>query len=480
MPLRARALTFGLLLIGAGCGGDENQPPEGPPPRELQQPLLRSVAPTAIRAGDQLTIFGANFADQQLGETRLTFEGVYQTSAGRMKQVNLEVVPTFNNQGVLTWQFGPNIPFTSEEDTGAFRGILKARNVGRDGQVKEATQALGVELQVLPSILIRQLRPASQSCGVGTSEVTDNTKIVMELKAIGLKSGTSIAPLRFGYTFMKESFQFNGYLSSKLGLDPEELFPQTGPVSIVDEVKNGTISTLGAGAPRNVYVQKGTLSAGMIGATSVENLFALTDLITAPLPDAQNSRKATLNVVAVDSTGQEARRSIQLTVWAPVEVRYDGGSEVVRTFDPVPVSGCIAGGPIGTDVTYTESSSETRQRGFNVNSKVGASVEPSVFGVSIGRLNAEFGFDVQSSVSSSTATSLAITAKILPREFAVFYRQTIQLERRARLIGHGVCGGTQDLGEVVVTDWTWSPDLAKGSACPPLPPSNLPKGQQFK
>ena len=56
------------------------------------------------------------------------------------------------------------------------------------------------------------------------------------------------------------------------------------------------------------------------------------------------------------------------------------------------------------------------------------------------------------------------------------------MERNANLTAHGPCGSTQDLGRVIVTDWVWSPDLAKrsGGTCPPLPKSNLSKGQKYE
>jgi hypothetical protein len=431
------------------------------------------VAPTVLRAGDEVTVFGMGFADKAIGETRLTFDGIYQTTSGQMKQVKLEVVPTYKNQGVVTWTFGPNIPF-GEDDTGSFRGVLRARNVGIDGQTKDGIQAIGVELQVLPSILIRQLRPTNAGCSVGATDTIEDTPVVVEIKTVGLKSGSQVAPLRYIYTFLKENFQFNGTFSNALALDPESLFPKKGPVSVIDDVHNGTTSTLGS-APRNVYVYKGGYTPGMASMpTAMDNLFGLTHLTTAAIPETANSIDALMNVVAIDSTGQQATRSIPLRIWTPIEVDYTGLFKTVQSFDPVPVSGCIPGGDIGRDVTYSESTSETRTRTFTFSAKLSGG-----FDIKVVRLNAEFGMDVQAQVSSSSSKDLQISGKILPREFGVFYRQTLQLERRAKLVSHDGCGNTQGLGEVIVTDWVWSPDLAKGQMCPPLPKSNLQSGKLF-
>jgi hypothetical protein len=249
---------------------------------------------------------------------------------------------------------------------------------------------------------------------------------------------------------------------------------------VVDDVFDGTISTLGTGVPRNIYVFKGGVTSGAQSlVTGADNLFGLTQLTTAPVPTvhgnyAADRYQAAMNILAMDNTGQEARRTINIDVYAPVEVDYDGKATPVRSYDPVLVTGCIPGGDIGRDVTYSEMTSETRTRSFAYSGSISGG-----FDIKVARLNAEFGFEVNSQVSSASSKDLKITGQILPKQFAVFYRQTIQLERKARLRGHGPCGNTQDLGEVVVTDWIWSPDLAKNMKCPPMPVSNLPPGQVF-
>lgn len=478
--MKAR-IAFVSLVLAAGCGGEPVDETQAPPTRELPQPLLRMIAPTAIRAGEDMTVFGRGFADKALGQTRLLFEGTFQTTAGKLSQVRLDVTPTYESQGSVVWTFGPNIPFTTEEDTGTFRGIVRAKNVGLDGREKQAPQPLSVEIQVLPSILIRQMRPASAGCPVGITATTDETRFIFELKAVGLKAGSSLSPLRFVYTFLKENFQFVGYLSNQLGTDPESLFPKKGPVNVVDDVYNGNTSTLGSGVPRNVYISKGGVTGSLSSITTgADQLFGLTHLTTGAVPTVAGNYgadyyDAIMNVVAMDSTGQQTKRAIKLRVHAPIEVDYDGNSKPVRSYDPVPVTGCIPGGDVGRDVTYSESTSETRSRRYTVNASVSAGLS-----IKIAQLNASFGIDVTSEVSSSTSKDLEIKGQILPGQFAAFYRQTIQLERSAKLKGHGPCGSTQDLGDVIVTDWVWSPDLAKSMKCPPLPKSNLAAGQVFK
>ncbi len=479
---RRIAPTLATWLAGIvvlGCGGMETGDGTNPPPpvRELPTPMLRMVAPTQISAGEDMSIFGKGFADKAIGQTRVTFDGTFQTTSGKVSKVKLEVTPKYKNQGVTVWNFGPNIPFSTEEDTGTFRGTVRVRNIGLNGQVKNGSQAIGVEIQVMPSILIRQMRPLHAGCAAGITATVGDTPFLFELKAVGLKSGSPLAPMRFIYTFMKQNFQFKGYLSSQIGMDPESLFPKTGPVSVINDITNGTVSKLGSGTSKNVHITQGGYNTGMASMTyGADKLFGLTHLYTAPVALSHGDYfSATMNVVAIDNNGNKAKRTISLKVWNPIEVGYDGKTTLVRTFDPVPVSGCIPGGDIGRDVTYKEAKSEMRQRSFKFSSSIAGG-----FDVKVARLNATFGVEVDKTVSSSKSKDLQITGKILPKQFAVFYRQTMQFERRARLTAHGPCGNTQDLGEVIVTDWAWSPDLAKGQACPPLPKSNLAPGKVYK
>ena len=53
---------------------------------------------------------------------------------------------------------------------------------------------------------------------------------------------------------------------------------------------------------------------------------------------------------------------------------YDGNASTVQTYDPVPVTGCIPGGDIGREVTYTEATSETRTRTLMFDGQVGINV----------------------------------------------------------------------------------------------------------
>ena len=56
--MNARCTILSVVLL-AGCGGDgADSIPPTVPVRELPQPALRMIAPTAIRVGEEITIFG--------------------------------------------------------------------------------------------------------------------------------------------------------------------------------------------------------------------------------------------------------------------------------------------------------------------------------------------------------------------------------------------------------------------------------------
>jgi len=57
--------------------------------------------------------------------------------------------------------------------------------------------------------------------------------------------------------------------------------------------------------------------------------------------------------------------ALPLTVHRPIEFFYDGNLEVAQYYDPVPVSGCMPGS-IANRVTYSESTSDTKQQSVTI------------------------------------------------------------------------------------------------------------------
>lgn len=76
------------------------------------------------------------------------------------------------------------------------------------------------------------------------------------------------------------------------------------------------------------------------------------------------------------------------------------------------------------------------------------------------------------SVSTTEATTLAVTGAVWAGQFGVWYRQTTRLARFGAVVAFDLCGNGTQVGEVLLDDWTWAPDLAIGDECPPEP--NLP------
>ena len=82
-----------------------------------------------------------------------------------------------------------------------------------------------------------------------------------------------------------------------------------------------------------------------------------------------------------------------------------------------------------------------------------------------------------STVTSSEDKELNINGQVLPGEYGVFYRQTTKIERVGKLIGYNQCGSVVDLGEAILTDWLFTPELATGPKCTPKSRLPLPTGR---
>ncbi|MCC7538642.1 MAG: hypothetical protein IT379_20625 [Deltaproteobacteria bacterium] len=78
-------------------------------------------------------------------------------------------------------------------------------------------------------------------------------------------------------------------------------------------------------------------------------------------------------------------------------------------------------------------------------------------------------------VSTTEAEALETSATIGAGLMGAWYRQTTRLARTGIVVAYDLCGNGSPVGQVVLDDWTWAPDLAIGDAC--LPASNFPQAE---
>lgn len=487
-----RLLSLGLAALAGlgglgGCGGEGVEKPEAGLPR----PVLQGISPTRLALGDTLTIMGENFGADTAGQrTRVVVEGTFSSPSGRSPvRVELASVQSLNT-GTLNWVVGPNMPFGQVQDIGVLEGTMQAANVGADGQPGPLSDRIPIKLEVAPSIVIRRLQPLNAGCGKPVTDTTAATPLVLEVEAIGLGAGATQGGIIFSYTMFKESFHFDGFFGTDFQTDPRQLFPQRGPVTVIDYLPSGTVSAIGTGSPREqTVIQQGVgetgigtgsrlfdqllVYAGQGGqALGIDRKFRLSQIRTAALPNEQaQSYQATILVTAVDRAGRVARRSIPLRVWASVSINEDGSARPVRFYQPTLIRSCIRGTSPPATMKYSEDSSETRARSLEVVGSLGSTLDPKI----MAKLDASFRVEVDEQASSTTLTGTSLDVAVLPGEFGAVYRQLVQLERVAVVRQRDACGVEQELGRAILTDWQWNPELAKAnsSSCPPVPPSGL-------
>jgi len=89
------------------------------------------------------------------------------------------------------------------------------------------------------------------------------------------------------------------------------------------------------------------------------------NVIMPVVPNSISSYIATLRVEAEDVEGNVIETSLPFRVVRPMEVKHFGKYELAEIYEPIPVSGCIVGS-IGNNVSYSESTTETRQNSINI------------------------------------------------------------------------------------------------------------------
>ena len=435
------------------------------------------VSPPVLSVGQELEVLGKDFIQPIRGQATILFKGTYYGENGDHRPVDFErrarCVGSIDGAipcAKLRWKLWPDIPFHPTGDgLGQFVGTVVVVNAGVDGS-REYSAPLVARIQIGPSLIPRMVRPTDAACPAVVGATLEDTPMGLAVEAVGLRAASPEEPLVFTWTFMREQWE----LSTQHGaLDTSPDLSQSGPVSLTQTVTMGRTSVVRDGGVTNYIVQ---VWQDFVGNERLKTLR------TAKLPpEATGSGFATAHVVARDASGKTAVLAIRLGVRPMAEMHYDGDYDVVSRDPPVQVSDCTPGGPIGRTLAYSEHVRDTRSRtlSFNYNVNGGISVAPwpaNPFALGI-NFNVGFGVDVGSTVTSSDDKELNINGQVLPGEYGVFYRQTTEIERVGKLIGYNQCGSVVDLGEAILTDWLFTPELATGPKCTPKSRLPLPTGR---
>jgi hypothetical protein len=462
------------IMLGA-CGGEETpytpKTDSGviPPKWQNTTPALYVASPSELAVGDEMTILGKDFIDGIHGSLTVRFSGTFFDDQGVSHPVDYTSNVTPQNTTKLRWRLFPNVIFHPQGDRlGRFVGQVTVTNTGHDGSQKTST-GLPVSIDIKPSIIPRIVRPMNAACG--SSVITDtleNQPMAFTAEVIGLREATTDNPLTFHWTFMFEHWDV---AFSHGSFDPSTVIPKSGAMLITDEVTQGRASVVQDGGTKNLLLKVGE---DLLGTTRLKSLK------TKPIPEGGNNMPISVNIAVVDAAGKSARLSLTLTIHKMADMIYRENDRIAQRFQPVQVTDCIPGGDIGRDSGYHETHSESRARsmGFNYNAQIGAQMglpsNPFALGVNF---SAGFGVNVNQTLSTDKSESLNLSGHILPGMYGVWYRQTTKIERLARLVGWTACGESVNLGEAILTDWIFTPDLATGPTC--VPASNLPKAQVF-
>jgi hypothetical protein len=483
----------------------------------LEVPSVSSISSQTLRVGDPVNLSGENFVDDDRGKTQFIFRGTYYRSDGNEEQVDFTVEDVdIMNPNEASWKFGPyDVPFCQSGDqTGTFWGEIQAVTVPYEGTELVQNGSLNVELQVLPSIVVRSFQPTMADCLRRSDVILDHIPYKLEVVAVGF------TPKNFTYTISE------GALMSPNAEDQayEEPFE-------IQHTVSGKVDKLGEQEYLNF----------------------------APVPYGLHGYDTWIKVEAEALGGEQYSYLMPLTVRHPLVARYAGRVEVAQIYEAVPVSGCIYGDETGRTVQYTETHEEVREReygttltagwehsytqshtdtygeggsqantigfsttdgvsfGWNMNTEVSGSVGIDAIakvGVSVGmgvsfeqrheetqsgsyteEANWNWSQAVSQSetasqtveqsgtevmrVRSSNSESLNFSAELLPMKYGVFYRQTTRLVRRIEVVAYDLCGNWTEVGTMHLSDYTWAPDLAMGDSCPPFPESNLSSAQCF-
>lgn len=504
--LGATALTMAL----AACGSEEAVAPSGPAipnaPDATKPAHLIALSTYDASVGTLIEVYGSNLPRPADAEAFIVFAGTFTGEDGRAEAVDLESPLRAMDPGTARWTaFGPyrNPLSAAGNKTGTFRGTIAARVLAADGTKLEDPSPTQVELTVKPSILVHELQPLAASCSGAVKRAIGGAAYRIRVEAIGFdpRSFTysvsapvaSLAPVvvrhlatgkldgvgergDFHMPEVPEGMQSYSALVSIQAVDTAGKSHQTAFAIAVhrplEVFYNGNLEVAEILAPVPV---SGCIPGGEIGREVAYNE-AMTETRSRSYDLSWNEQWLDTHTVSVGSettVGLSEQNGIGFSSSDGESWNWSLGAEANGKLD---LGGLVEVGISASQSRGGErSSSRTREqsRSTGLNASTTTTETESASQSQGGQIGGSFAWQL----SSEETISKSFGGFILPKTYGVFYRQATRLVRKAAVVAYNQCGSATVVANVDFSDWTWAPDLAVATTCPPLPASNLPPAQ---
>ena len=498
--LRAIAIIGLLGALGCAAGGEDDTT------GELLPPEVAALSTYQAPIGTLIEVYGSHFPSRSDAQTMLVFRGTFDAEDGTSHPVNEAFETTRLDGGTLRWDdFGPyRVPFGPGDRIGTFHGQVMAQTVGPDGEVLMEGEPLDISFRVQPSIMVHELQPVTASCGGPVKRGLGGAAYRVRVQALGFE------PTSFTYTIAAPAVadfepvsvrhaatgrfdtvgEYGDFIMPQV---PSNLLAYGAVLTIQATDGDGALHqssfAIGVHRPLEVYYN---------GNVGVAEIFAPTP-VSACIPGGETGRDVEYN----ESMSETRSRAYTLSwneSWLSSHTVSSSTSSTVGLSETNGVGFATTdgeafrwsmGGEVGGTIGISELVSLGVKANFGIENETSRTVENSRERET-GLTRSETTTDTESAtdtvgggtgesfsweVSSTEAIARGFGGRVLPQTYGVFYRQTLRLLRRAVLVTYNQCGAAEVVGEVDFTDWAWSPDLALGSSCPPLPESNLPEAE---
>lgn len=493
-----------IMMVAVACGGEAGLTPTPEP--EVEGEIL-ALSTYSASLGTLVEVYGSGFPEPGQGTLELEFRGVFRRADGIEESVSFQDRARYVDPATARWTgYGPFLnPFSPSGQLGHFLGEVSGRVQRPDGTRTESSPPLAIDFEVLPSLMVRDFQPLSASCSGPVQRALGGAAYRLQVEALGFE------PVLYTYTLSTPSVAGGRVALRQLASGTLDTVGQRGDL-VMPQVPAGlpsygaVVSVEGRSSTGEVY--RGAfgiqvhrpLEVFYNGNVTVAEVFAPTP-VSGCIPGGEAGRDVDYN----ESQSETRSRGYDLNwnqSWLSSRTVSTGTSQTVGLSEQNGVGFSTTNGEsfnwsLGAEVNGSVSLMKLVELGVGFRAGIGGDRSQSV----TQSTNRTSGIDVSSTTtdsdsitegnsggvgggfswqtSSSETIGRGFGGMVLPRTYGVFYRQAMRLLRRAAVVTYNQCGAGSVVAELDFYDWTWSPDLALASECPPLPQSNLPKASCY-